>query len=89
MPSVEVAAGTIEYRDSGGDGPIVVLCGGLAIGPSLWDGVVAGLGPDVRCIVPTLPWGAHRIPMKPDADLTMRGRLRSSATYSPRSTCGM
>lgn len=76
MPRVELAAGTIEYSDSGGDGPVVMLIGGLAIGPSLWDGVVAGLGAHVRCIVPTLPWGAHRIPMRPDADLTMRGQAR-------------
>lgn len=74
MPSVDVGAGTIEYDDSGGDGPVIVLCGGLAIGRSLWDGVVAGLGDEVRCIVPALPWGAHRIPMRPDADLTMRGQ---------------
>ena len=74
MPSVELSAGTIEYADSGGDGPVVVLFGGLAIGPSLWDGVVAELGGEARCIVPTLPWGAHRIPMHPDADLTMRGQ---------------
>jgi pimeloyl-ACP methyl ester carboxylesterase len=74
MPSIEVAAGTIEYDDSGGDGPVVVLCGGLAIGRSLWDGVVAALGDEVRCVVPALPWGAHRIPMRPDADLTLRGQ---------------
>ena len=74
MPSIELAAGTIEYRDSGGAGPAVVLGGGLAIGPSLWDGVVAALGTELRCVVPTLPWGAHRIPMHPDADLTMRGQ---------------
>lgn len=74
MSSVEVSAGAIEYDDSGGEGPVVVLCGGLAIGRSLWDGVVAALGDDVRCVVPALPWGAHRIPMRPDADLTMRGQ---------------
>lgn len=76
MLSVELSAGTIEYADSEGDGPVVVLIGGLAIGPSLWDGVVAELRGSARCIVPTLPWGAHRIPMRPDADLTMRGQAR-------------
>lgn len=73
MPSVELSAGTIEYDDSGGDGPVVVLCGGLAIGRSLWDGVVADLQDELRCVVPALPWGAHRIPMRENADLTMRG----------------
>jgi pimeloyl-ACP methyl ester carboxylesterase len=76
VPSVELPAGTIEYADSGGAGPVVVLIGGLAIGPSLWGAVVAALGDEVRCIVPTLAWGAHRIPMHPDADLTMRGHAR-------------
>lgn len=74
MLNVDVPAGTIEYADTGGDGPVVVLCGGLAIGPSLWDGVVAALGDGVRCVVPTLPWGAHRIAMRPEADLSMPGQ---------------
>jgi pimeloyl-ACP methyl ester carboxylesterase len=74
MPSIDLSVGTIEYDDTGGDGPIVVLCGGLAIGGSLWDGVVAVVRDDMRCVVPALPWGAHRIPMRPDADLTMRGQ---------------
>ena len=74
MPSVELSAGTIEYDDSGGGGPIVVLFGGLAIGRSLWNGVVGLLREDMRCIVPALPWGAHRIPMRADAQLTMRGQ---------------
>ena len=76
MAQVELAAGTIEYADTGGDGPIVVLMGGLAIGPSLWDGVVAELREGHRVIVPTLPWGAHRIPMRPEADLSLRGHAR-------------
>jgi pimeloyl-ACP methyl ester carboxylesterase len=74
MASIDLSVGTIEYDDTGGDGPIVVLCGGLAIGRSLWDGVVAVVRDDMRCVVPALPWGAHRIPMRPDADLTMRGQ---------------
>lgn len=73
---IEVPAGTIEYTDTGGSGPVVVLIGGLAIGPSLWDGVVAALRGDHRVIVPTLPWGAHRIPMRPDADLSLAGHAR-------------
>ncbi len=74
--TVELSAGTVEVQDTGGDGPVVVLIGGLAIGPSLWRGVVDDLRADHRCIVPTLPWGAHRIPMRPGADLTLRGHAR-------------
>lgn len=73
MGTVELSAGTVEVRDTGGDGPVVVLIGGLAIGPSLWREVVDDLRADHRCVVPTLPWGAHRIPMRPGADLTLRG----------------
>lgn len=76
MPQVQTSAGPIEYADSGGPGPAVVLFGGLAIGPSLWDGVVDALGPDHRCIVLTLPWGAHRLPMDADADLSLAGHAR-------------
>lgn len=74
--TVDLSAGTIEYADSGGPGPVVVLIGGLAIGPSLWDGVVERLRDRHRVIVPTLPWGSHRIPMRPQADLTLAGQAR-------------
>lgn len=76
MPEVQLNAGPIEYRDTGGDGPVVVLIGGLAIGPTLWDGVVTALEGAHRVIVPTLPWGAHRRPMHPEADLSLRGHAR-------------
>ena len=69
MPDVELSAGTIEYEDTGGSGPVVVLLHGLAMDGSLWRGVVADLRPDYRCVVPTLPLGGHRRPMRPDADL--------------------
>ncbi len=76
MPQVQTSQGPIEYADTGGDGPVVVLFGGLAIGPSLWDGVVAELAGSHRCIVLTLPWGAHRLPMDADADLSLAGHAR-------------
>jgi len=81
MPEVQLTAGPIEYRDTGGGGPVVVLIGGLAIGPTLWDGVVAALQDAHRVIVPTLPWGAHRKPMNPDADLSLPGHARIVADF--------
>jgi len=81
MPEVQLTAGPIEYSDTGGDGPVVVLIGGLAIGPSLWDGVVAALRGTHRVIVPTLPWGAHRKPMLPEADLSIAGHARIVAAF--------
>ncbi|HEX4493580.1 MAG TPA: alpha/beta hydrolase [Acidimicrobiia bacterium] len=73
MATVELSAGTIEYDDSGGDGPVVVLLHGLAMDGSLWDAVVADLRADARCIRPTLPFGSHRYPLHADADHTLRG----------------
>lgn len=81
MPVVELPAGPVEYADTGGAGPVVVLIGGLAIGPSLWDGVVDRLRDRHRVIVPTLPWGAHRLPMHPDADLSLAGHARIVASF--------
>ena len=73
MPAVELTAGTIDYEDTGTDGPVVVLLGGVLLHGSVWDPVVADLGRDHRCIVPTLPLGAHRRPMRADADLSLDG----------------
>lgn len=70
---IELSAGTIEYEDTGGDGPAAVLIGGLAMDWRLWQGVIGELAPDFRCIAPTMPLGSHRTAMKPDADLSLRG----------------
>jgi pimeloyl-ACP methyl ester carboxylesterase len=73
MAELELKAGTIEYEDSGGDGPTLVLLGGLVMDGSVWDPVVEDLRRDHRCVVPTLPLGAHRKAMRPDADLSLQG----------------
>jgi pimeloyl-ACP methyl ester carboxylesterase len=73
MPEVTLPAGTIEYQDTGGDGPELVLIHGLAMSGTQWRHVVDELRDDYRCILPTLPMGAHRIPMSPDADLSLHG----------------
>ena len=84
MPEVELSAGTIEYEDTGGDGPVVVLLHGLVQNASVWRKVVADLRPDHRCVVPTLPLGGHRRPMRRDADLSMRGLARLTAEFMER-----
>src|SRR5271163_474273 len=73
MPEVELSAGTIEYEDTGGSGPAILFIHGLIMDGSLWRHVVADLRSDYRCILPTLPLGAHRHPMDAGADLSMRG----------------
>lgn len=81
---IDLSAGTIEYEDTGGEGPAVVLLPGLLMDASLWDEVVGGLAPDYRCIVPTLPMGAHRHPMHDDADLSPHGLARLVAELLDR-----
>ncbi|MER7052690.1 MULTISPECIES: alpha/beta hydrolase [unclassified Streptomyces] len=71
MPDIELSAGTIEYEDTGGDGPVVVLLHGLVHDATVWREVVADLRTDHRVIAPTLPYGSHRRPMNrpPTPDL--------------------
>src|SRR5215207_3154560 len=81
MPEIELSAGTVEYEDTDGDGPVLVLLHGLAMNGSLWRGVVADLREDHHCIVPTLPLGGHCRPMHPDADLSIFGMARLVAAF--------
>jgi pimeloyl-ACP methyl ester carboxylesterase len=50
----------------------------------VWEEVTAELGTEFRCIRPTLPMGAHREPMHPDADLSLRGLARILADLLER-----
>ena len=86
MKQIELSAGTIEYHDTGGDGPVLVLLHGLMMDASLWDGTIADLAADHRCIAPTLPLGAHRHAMHPGADLSLPGiaRLVAELARPPR-----
>jgi pimeloyl-ACP methyl ester carboxylesterase len=81
---IALSTGTIEYRDSGGAGPVVVLLHGLLMDASLWDDVIQDLAPEYRCVAPTLPLGAHRVPMSDDADLSPRGLARLTAEFLDR-----
>lgn len=76
MNILEVSAGSIEYQDTGGSGPVLVLLHGLVMDGSVWRHVVDALRDEFRCIVPTLPVGAHRLPMRPDAELSPRSVAR-------------
>lgn len=81
MPKLELPAGTIEYDDSGpppgrDDASVVVLLHGLLMDRTVWREVAPGLAREARVIAPTLPLGAHRIAMRADADLSLRGMTR-------------
>jgi pimeloyl-ACP methyl ester carboxylesterase len=84
MNQVELSAGTIEYADTGGDGPVLVLLHGLMMDASLWDGPIAGLAAGYRCVAPTLPLGAHRHAMREDADLSLPAIARLVAEFLDR-----
>jgi pimeloyl-ACP methyl ester carboxylesterase len=73
---LELDAGAIAYRDSGGSGPPLVLLHGLLMDSGLWDEVSAELVGEFRCIRPTLPMGAHRKPMRDGTDLSLRGQVK-------------
>jgi pimeloyl-ACP methyl ester carboxylesterase len=70
--SVDLPAGTIEYAETGA-GPPVVLLHGLLMDHTVWDSVLPLLPPGFRYVRPVLPLGAHRLAMRPDADLTLPG----------------
>ncbi|WP_067814235.1 alpha/beta fold hydrolase [Nocardia inohanensis] len=78
--TVELACGPIEYLDSG-EGPTLVFLHGAMKDARVWREVVARLEPSYRCIRPTMPLGAHRLPMRPDADLTVAGLARLTGEF--------
>ncbi|HKH51549.1 MAG TPA: alpha/beta fold hydrolase, partial [Mycobacterium sp.] len=76
MKSVDVTAGTIEYREEGDQsGPPVLLLHGLLMNDAQWNLTLPLLPSGFRYLLPVLPMGGHRIPMREDADLTMPGMV--------------
>jgi pimeloyl-ACP methyl ester carboxylesterase len=84
MNTIELSAGTIEYLDTGGAGSVLVLLHGLMMDASLWDGPIADLSADHRCIAPTLPLGAHRHAMRPGTDLSLPAMAQLIAEFMDR-----
>ncbi len=78
--TVELDHGPIRYRERGTGEPIVFVHGFL-VDSRLWDGAAERLAGEFRCIQPDLPMGSHRLPMKPDADLTPPGVARLIADF--------
>ena len=65
MKSVDVTAETIEYREEGDpSGPPVVLLHGLLMNDAQWNLALPLLPSDFRYLLPVLPMGGHRIPMR-------------------------
>jgi pimeloyl-ACP methyl ester carboxylesterase len=82
VKSTEVAAGTVEYREEGDpDGSPVVLLHGLLMNDAQWDLTLPLLPSDHRYLLPVLPMGGHRVPMRAEADLTMPGMVGIVADF--------
>jgi pimeloyl-ACP methyl ester carboxylesterase len=79
--NVSLSGATVHYEDSGGSGPVLVFLPGLLMDASLWAGVVERLSPAYRCVVPTLPLGAHRQAVRPGTDLSLPGIARLVAEF--------
>jgi pimeloyl-ACP methyl ester carboxylesterase len=76
MKSVDVTAGTIEFREEGDpNGPPLVLLHGLLMNDAQWNLALPLLPSGFRYLLPVLPTGGHRIPMRDDADLTLPGMV--------------
>ena len=68
--TLDLSAGPVVVRDSGGDGEPVLLVHGLFVDGRLWDPIVPLLADaGLRVVIPDLPLGAHKTPMRPDAPL--------------------
>jgi pimeloyl-ACP methyl ester carboxylesterase len=75
---VKTHLGTIEYNDVG-EGPVVIFLHLILAEASHWDKMAPLLADRFRCIFPTLPMGAHRLPANNNADLSAGGLAKAVA----------
>ena len=69
---LELPQGTVRVYERG-EGPVLLFVHGLLVNHTLWDLVIERLADRHRCVAIDLPLGAHREPMRPDADLSPPG----------------
>jgi pimeloyl-ACP methyl ester carboxylesterase len=62
----------VEFRERG-TGPPVVFAHGVGVNGDLWRAVAPELADRHRVIVPDWPLGAHSVPLRPGADLSVFG----------------
>jgi len=77
---VQLAQGMVQYRECGSGEPLVFIHG-LLVNGDLWRKVVPTLAKNYRCIIPDLPFGAHSLALRADADLTPPGIARLIADF--------
>lgn len=82
MKTIQIGAGALQYREEGTrGGPPVVLLHGLLMNDTQWDLALPHLPRGFRYLLPVLPMGGHRIPMRDDADLTLPGMIGVVADF--------
>lgn len=74
-------AGTLHYRDSGGDGPVLLFVHGVLINGTQWDEIASSFTDEYRVIIPELPLGAHPEPMPKGTDRTLLGIVHLLADF--------
>ena len=68
---VTTPRGDVEVRLEGpADAPVLLFTHGALVSSTLWDSLVERLSGRYRCVIPDLPLGSHRVPLRADADLT-------------------
>ena len=72
MKELSIPQGRIRYRVEG-SGDAIVFVHGFLVDGTLWREVTPRLAGSYRCVVPDLPLGSHRLPMRSDADLSPPG----------------
>ncbi len=77
---IELAHGTVRYRDRG-EGPPIVFVHGLLVDGLLWRKVTPSLEGEFRCIVPDWPLGSHRMALAEPADRSPRGMAHLIADF--------
>lgn len=75
--TVATTTGQVRVRDTGGDGPAVLLVHSLLVDADLYAPLVPLLtARGYRCLIPELPLGAHGLALNPEADLSPPGLAR-------------
>ncbi len=77
---VSLPRGVVRYRDEG-RGPTLVFLHGLLVNSALWREVIAALSGQFRCLALDLPFGAHTVPLRADADLSPSGIAQLIADF--------
>ena len=85
MHTVDLPHGTVRYRAAGPEvsgSPPVVFVHAFLVDGSIWSHVAHRLADrEIRSYAPDWPLGAHRTPLRPDADQSPRGIARQILAF--------